>query len=48
LQGGINFVTTVKDKEPKLDLDAVKAVCAEYRQVPEQGRRKTTRQEVAH
>lgn len=29
LQGGINFTTTVKD--PKLDLDAVKSVCAEYR-----------------
>jgi hypothetical protein len=28
-RGGINFTTTVKD--PKMDLDAVKSVCSEYR-----------------
>lgn len=28
-KGGINFVSTIKD--PKLDLEAVKAVCSEYR-----------------
>ncbi len=30
-KGGINFVNTAKD--PKLDLEAVKAVCQEYRYV---------------
>jgi ribosome-interacting GTPase 1 len=28
-KGGINFTTTAKD--PKIDLEAVKAVCSEYR-----------------